>query len=76
MHSNPSTTASPFPQAELWFSSCIWVEKLYMSILMYLGVPWWLSDTESVCNAGDMGLIPGLGRSPREGNGNPFHILA
>ena len=23
-------------------------------------------------NAGDMGLIPGLGRSPREGNGNPL----
>ena len=25
----------------------------------------------SACNAGDLGLIPGLGRSPREGNGNP-----
>ena len=23
-------------------------------------------------NAGDMGLIPGPGRSPREGNGNPL----
>ena len=23
-------------------------------------------------NVGDMGLIPGLGRSPEEGNGNPF----
>ena len=23
-------------------------------------------------NVGDMGSIPGLGRSPREGNGNPF----
>ena len=23
-------------------------------------------------NAGDLGLIPGLGRSPGEGNGNPF----
>ena len=27
---------------------------------------------ESACNAGDMALIPGSGRSPREGNGNPF----
>ena len=26
----------------------------------------------SVYNAGDLGLIPGLGRSPGEGNGNPF----
>ena len=27
---------------------------------------------DSVCNAEDLGLIPGLGRSPREGNGNPL----
>ena len=27
---------------------------------------------ESACNAGDPGLIPGLGRPPGEGNGNPF----
>ena len=26
----------------------------------------------SVYNAGDLGLIPGLGRSPGEGNGNPL----
>ena len=27
---------------------------------------------ESACNAGDPGFIPGLGRSPGEGNGNPL----
>ena len=27
---------------------------------------------ESACNAGDPGLIPGLARSPGEGNGNPL----
>ena len=27
---------------------------------------------ESACNAGDPGLIPGLGRSPGKGNGNPL----
>ena len=27
---------------------------------------------ESACNAGDLGSIPGSGRSPREGNGNPL----
>ena len=27
-------------------------------------------DKESACNAGDQGSIPGLGRSPGEGNGN------
>ena len=27
---------------------------------------------ESACNAGDPGSIPGSGRSPEEGNGNPL----
>ena len=27
---------------------------------------------ESACNAGDLGLIPGSGRSPQEGNGYPL----
>ena len=27
---------------------------------------------EPACNVGDLGSIPGLGRSPREGNGNPL----
>ena len=27
---------------------------------------------ESICNAGDVGSIPGSGRSPAEGNGNPL----
>ena len=29
-------------------------------------------DKESACNAGDLGLIPGSGRSLGEGNGNPL----
>ena len=29
-------------------------------------------DKESTCNAGDPGSIPGSGRSPEEGNGNPL----
>ena len=35
-------------------------------------MPWWLSGKESACNAGDLGSIPGLGKSPGEGNGNPL----
>ena len=35
-----------------------------------LGLPLWLSGKESVCNAGNAGLIPGSERVPREGNGN------
>ena len=29
------------------------------------------ADKESACNVGDLGSIPGLGRSPGEGNGYP-----
>ena len=36
------------------------------------GLPRWLGGKESACQAGDAGLIPGLGRSPGEGNGNPL----
>ena len=36
------------------------------------GLPWWFSGKESACNVGVTGLIPGLGRSLREGNGNPL----
>ena len=34
-----------------------------------LGLPWWLSGKNLPANAGDMGLIPGSGRSPGKGNG-------
>ena len=30
---------------------------------------------ESACNAGDLGSIPRLGRSPGEGNGNPLQYF-
>ena len=30
------------------------------------------ADKESACNAGDLGSIPGLGRSSGEGKGNPL----
>ena len=37
-----------------------------------LGLPLWLTVKESFCNEGDLGLIPGLGRSPGEEKGYPF----
>ena len=36
------------------------------------GFPWWLSKKNLPANAGDVGLNPGLGRFPGEGNGNPL----
>ena len=40
--------------------------------MAFLGLPWWLSGKEFAFNAEDTGSIPGSGRSPAEGNGNPL----
>ena len=37
---------------------------------VFVGFPGGSVGKESACNAGDLGLIPGLGRSPRGGYGN------
>ena len=39
------------------------------------GFPSGSDSKASVCNAGDPGSIPGLGRSPGEGNGSPFQYF-
>ena len=36
------------------------------------GFPGGSDSKESTCNAGDLGLIPGLGRSPGGGHDKPF----
>ena len=40
--------------------------------ILIVGVPRNSVGKESACNAGDLGSISGLGRSPGEGNGNPL----
>ena len=45
--------------------------SLYLHIGIY-GRPWWLSGKESAGKAGDEGSIPGSGRSPGGGHGNPL----
>ena len=39
--------------------------------MKYVGFPGSSAGKESACNARDTSLIPGSGRSPGEGNGNP-----
>ena len=41
-------------------------------MLVYIYFPGGSDSKVSVCNEGDLGLIPGLGRSPGEGHGNPL----
>ena len=37
-----------------------------------MGFPGGSNGKESACNVGDLRSTPGWGRSPEEGNGNPF----
>ena len=37
-----------------------------------LGFPGGSVGKESACNVGDLGSVPGLGRSPGGGHGNPL----
>ena len=50
------------------------IEKLPSEIFEFLskGFPGGSNGKESVCNAGDLGLILGPGRPPGEGNGYPL----
>ena len=44
-------------------------------VFIYMRLPQWLSGKEPACNAGatgDISLIPGLGRPPGDGHGNPL----
>ena len=54
-----------------------WTEKpgyiyIYTYIWCFPGFPGGSDGKASACNVGDPGSISGLGRSPREGNGNPL----
>ena len=48
------------------------IESLCYTVEINLGFPGGSGGKESACNVGDMGLIPGLGKSPGEGHGNPL----
>ena len=45
---------------------------LFSCLMLYLRFPGGPDGKESACNTGDLGYIPGSGRSPGEGNGNPL----
>jgi len=54
-----------------------WVRKTHwrrdrLPTPAFLGFPCGSAGKESACNAGDLSLIPGLGRSPGEGKGYPL----
>ena len=80
-----TSQTSSCPTAQAYCSdtlrNCLWLQHnlLVMSLWLLLTRLFCflcflsdLVDEESSCNRGDWGLIPGSGRSPGEGNGNPL----
>ena len=51
----------------------LYLKRMHLSYayVLYRGLCG-LAGKESTCNVGDLGLIPGLGRSPGEGKGYPL----
>ena len=60
----------------LWFLS--WEDPLEKGLANHssiLGFPGGSAGKESTCSAGDLGSVPGLGRSPGEGKGYPLQYF-
>ena len=57
-------------------------EHIHSHLKLYLAATWWASLVAQTvkqlpaCNEGDLGSIPGLGRSPGEGNATHSSTLA
>ena len=47
-------------------------QDIYRKIFNLVGFPGSSEGKDSACSAGDLNLIPGLGRCPGEGNGYPL----
>ena len=71
----PSPEDAPDPRVELW-SPTLQADSLPFELQYkrHWGFPGGSDGKASACNAGDPGSIPGLGRSPGEGNGNPLQL--
>jgi len=48
------------------------LEAIWQHVKTYLGFPHSSVGKSSACNVGGLGSIPGSGKSPGEGNGNPL----
>ena len=54
-----------------WVGKICW-RRDRLPTLVFLGFSCGSAGKKSTCNVGDLGLIPGLGRCPREGKGYPL----
>ena len=59
------------PWFDPWVGKICWrMDRLPTPV--FLGFPWGSAGKESACNEGDLGSIPGLGRSAEEWKGYPL----
>ena len=58
------------PRFDSWVGKIHW-RRYRLLTLVFLGFSCGSAGEESTCNVGDLGSIPGLGRSPGEGKGYP-----
>ena len=63
---------SPGPAVISYISTMPFLFFFFLRLFIYLGFPGGSTAKIPPANAGDNGLIPGLGRSPGEGNGSPL----
>ena len=54
------------------YIKAVYCHPAYLTSMQRVGFRYSSVGKESACNARDPGSIPGLGRSPGEGNGNPL----
>ena len=64
-------TGSQRPQFNSWVGKIPW-RRDRLPTPVFLGFPGGSDGKESSCSAGDLGSVPGLGRSPGGGHGNPL----
>ena len=72
LHLHPPTERKKNPEYILFSSA----HGIFSGLTTYYGTKWAFQEALVVnnppANAADVGLIPGLGRHPGEGNGNPL----
>ena len=59
------------PGFDPWVRKIPW-RRAWLPAPIFLGFPCGSAGKEFTCNVGELGSIPGLGRSPGEGNGYPL----
>ena len=58
-------------QVQFWGGKILW-RRNKLPTPVFMGFPGGSDGKESTFNAGNLGSIPGSGRAPGEGNGNPL----